>query len=78
MTEAVVLKDEELIAPSRKYGSSPDSLRTAAYCLFDQNYTRAEVRFLLRSRRKPDDRGAFGRTVAAYHRSWEARQGETG
>lgn len=71
----VQVTDEDLLAAARKYGIQPDSLKATAFALFDRGLTRAEVRFMLRERRKPDDGGTFAATVRTYHRQWTERRG---
>ena len=67
--------DELLIATARKYGLAPDGLKCQAFALFDQGYSRSEVRFLLRSLRSPQRPRSFSNTIRKYHFLWQKAQG---
>ncbi len=76
MSMLIRATDEDLLTTARKYGVQPDSLKALAFALFDRGLSRAEVRFALRGRRKPDDAGTFAATVRSYHTLWRERQGK--
>ena len=68
------LDDRVLIEIGRKYGVAPDSMKCRAFALFDQGFSREEVRFLLRSYRNGEDPSKFSSTLRKYHKLWRDMQ----
>ncbi|MDP2873356.1 MAG: hypothetical protein Q8P31_12580 [Bacillota bacterium] len=68
--------DEDVLATARKYGLQPGSLKCEVFRLLDTGLSTAEVRYLLRDRRRSDDAGTFAATVRSYHSLWLKRQGK--
>ncbi len=66
--------ERAIIETARKYGVNPGSMKCHAFALFDQGFNREEVRYLLRSYRKPEDPGAFSGTLRTYHKLWGQMQ----
>lgn len=69
-----VLSDRQLIAVARKYNLNPGDMKCKAFALFDQNYSRKEVRHLLRSFRDPQYPQRFSNTIGRYYFSWRKVQ----
>ncbi len=68
------VKDQALLETARKYGIAPDSLKAKVFCLLDQGYSRAEVRFLLRAYKDPKRPSLFSGTVAKHNHLWKQSQ----
>lgn len=62
--------DEVLLETARRYGVVPGTLKCRAFALFDQGLSRAEVRYLLRRFRNPENPRVFAETIRKYEMLW--------
>lgn len=69
--------DEMLLETAKRYGIVPGSLKSHAFALFDQGLSRAEVRYVLRRFRNPENPRALAETVRRYEMLWRRANEES-
>lgn len=74
----VHVTDEDVLVTAKRYGLQPGGLKCEVFRLLDTGLTRAEIRFVLRDRKKRDDAGTFAGTIRTYCRAWEEWQAGDG
>jgi len=68
------LSDTEIIAAARKYRLDPSAMKCQVFALFDKGYSPAEVRYLLRHLRDPQNPRSFSNTIRKYYFLWRQAQ----
>jgi len=67
-------EDEKYIEIARKYNLRLPSMKLGVFRLFDEGYSPAEVRFILRDLDFPGEHKTFSNTIRRYHSLWKKAQ----
>lgn len=74
MKSMISIEEKRDIEVARKYGLRLLTLKLAAFRLFDEGYSPAEVRYILRDFEPPGKHKTFSNTIRRYYALWEKAQ----
>ena len=66
--------DKKYIEVARKYKLRLPSMKLGVFSLFDEGYSPAEVRFILRDLDFPGEHRTFSNTIRRYYSLWKKAQ----
>ena len=67
-------EDKKYIEVARKYNLRLPSMKLGVFSLFDEGYSPAEVRFILRHVEVPGGHRSFSNTIRRYYSLWKKAQ----
>ena len=67
---AMSKKDKQIIETARKHRLAPGTFKCEAFLLFDQGFTRREVKFVLRQMKADASDRTLPNTISRYY-SWK-------
>lgn len=74
MKSLISREDKKDIEIARKYKLRLRTLKLAAFRLFDEGYSQAEARYILRDFEAPGRYVTFSNTIRRYYASWKKAQ----
>ena len=74
MKSMISTEEKKDIEVARKYGLRLLTLKLAGFRLFDEGYSPAEVRYILRNFEGPGEHRTFSNTIRRYYSLWKKAQ----